>query len=364
MIIRWQGSALPPDVLYKGDYGKSGVLMQRQYKNAAFFTTAMVAVVLALRVWITPHMLDRQDSQYRLSYIVIAVMALVMLGILIWTGYRRRTPRAVSGVWLKPTAVLSMLAGAALVLTSLFDGWNWIFNHIPPYPQVETVGLAGSVVLALTLLFGLAGGAFLCRLGLLWLEEGGSRSGVYRLWAVCPILWIWMRLARFVMSYVSAIGVYRNFYDFVMLIFIMLFFLYFARYVAGVGPEQPRLLVGVSLCAALSALTGPATHFIMIAIGDQAAAEACGLASPVDFCIGLFALVFAFAQAYSRTDASQTAETEPVLPSEQDKAPEADTPSPQTEENGWKRTEIPLDSESGNQPSVEEILKDYSSKIE
>ncbi len=338
--------------------------MQRQYKNAAFFTTAMAAVVLALRVWITPHMLDRQDSQYRLSYIVIAVMTLIMLGVLIWTGYRRQTPRPVSGVWLKPAAVLSMLAGAALVLTSLFDGWNWLFNHITPYPQVETVGLAGGVVLALTLLFGLAGGAFLCRLGLLWLQENGSRSGVYRLWAVCPILWIWMRLARFVMSYVSAIGVYRNFYDFVMLIFIMLFFLYFARYVAGVGPEQPRLLVGVSLCAALGALTGPATHFIMIAMGNQAAAEACGLASPVDFCIGLFALVFAFAQAFSRPDAGPTADLEPVLPSGTDKVTGREAPPSPIQEGGWRRSEIPLDSETGGQPSVEEILKDYFSKTE
>jgi len=87
--------------------------MQRHYKNAAFLTTAMVAVVLALRAWITPHMLDRQDDLYRLSYVVIAVMALTILGVLIWTGLRRQEPLQVSGLWLKPAAVLGMLAGAA-----------------------------------------------------------------------------------------------------------------------------------------------------------------------------------------------------------------------------------------------------------
>ena len=79
---------MPPDVLYTENDGKSGVLMQRHYKNAAFLTTAMVAVVLALRAWITPHMLDRQDDLYRLSYVVIAVMALTILAVLIWTGLR------------------------------------------------------------------------------------------------------------------------------------------------------------------------------------------------------------------------------------------------------------------------------------
>ena len=57
--------------------------MQRHYKNAAFLTTAMVAVVLALRAWITPHMLDRQDDLYRLSYVVIAVMALIVCAYLV-----------------------------------------------------------------------------------------------------------------------------------------------------------------------------------------------------------------------------------------------------------------------------------------
>ena len=366
MIIRRQSPALPPDVLYTENDGKSGVLMQRHYKNAAFLTTAMVAVVLALRAWITPHMLDRQDDLYRLSYVVIAVMALTILGVLIWTGLRRQEPLQVSGLWLKPAAVLGMLAGAALVLTCLFDAWNWLLGHTPPAPAVETVGVAGGVVLGLSLLFGLAGGAFLFRIGLLWLEEDGSRPGVYRLWALCPVLWIWMRLARYEMSYVSAIDVYRSFYDFVMLIFIMLFFLFFARFAAGVGNPRPRLLVGVSLSAALCALTGPATHFIMFAMGNPDAAEACALATPVDFCIGLFALAFAYAQAYGRPYAPQPAEPEPDPPAEPERAEEAvSAPEiPPVPESQWTRTEIPVDPQPQKQPDVEAILKDYSSKTE
>lgn len=244
MIIRRQSPALPPDVLYTENDGKSGVLMQRHYKNAAFLTTAMVAVVLALRAWITPHMLDRQDDLYRLSYVVIAVMALTILGVLIWTGLRRQEPLQVSGLWLKPAAVLGMLAGAALVLTCLFDAWNWLLGHTPPAPAVETVGVAGGVVLGLSLLFRIGGRRLPVPDRAALAGGGWQPPGVYRLWALCPVLWIWMRLARNEMSYVSAIDVYRSFYDFVMLIFIMLFFLFFARFAAGVGNPRPRLLVG------------------------------------------------------------------------------------------------------------------------
>lgn len=351
---------------YTENDGKSGVLMQRHYKNAAFLTCAMVAVVLALRVWITPHMLDRQDDLYRLSYVVIAVMTMTLLGVLIWTGFRRQEPLRITGLWLKPAAVLGMLAGAALMLTCLFDGWNWLFHHVAPAPAVETMGVAGGLVLGLSLLFGLTGGAFLFRIGLLWLQEDGSRPGVHRLWALCPVLWIWMRLARYEMSYISAIDVYRSFYDFIMLIFIMLFFLFFARFVAGVGNPRPRLLVGISLGTALCALTGPATHFIMFAMGNPDAAEACAIATPVDFCIGLFALAFAFAQAYGRPYDPQPAEPEPILPVQPEEgadeapAPEAVPAAP----TGWVRTEIPVASKTEEPPSVEEILKDYSSKTE
>ena len=115
MMVRWRdGWFLHRMCFIWENDGKSGVLMQKQYKNAAFLTTAMVVVVLALRAWITPHMLNRQDGLFRLSYVVIAVMLLTMLGVLIWTGLRRQEPLQVSGVWLKPTAAL----GICLLYTS------------------------------------------------------------------------------------------------------------------------------------------------------------------------------------------------------------------------------------------------------
>lgn len=176
-----------------------------------------------------------------------------------------------------------MLAGAALVLTCLFDAWNWLLGHTPPprrwKPWVSPEGWC----------WGFRSSSdwreapFLFRIGLLWLEEDGSRRACTACGRSARSSGIWMRLARYEMSYVSAIDVYRSFYDFVMLIFIMLFFLFFARFAAGVGNPRPRLLVGVSLSAALCALTGPATHFIMFAMGNPDAAEACALATPGGF---------------------------------------------------------------------------------
>ena len=104
----------------------------------------------------------------------------------------------------------------------------------------------------------------------------------------------------------------------------------------------------------------------MFAMGNPDAAEACALATPVDFCIGLFALAFAYAQAYGRPYAPQPAEPEPDPPAEPERAEEA-APAPEippVPESQWTRTEIPVDPQPEKQPDVEAILKDYSSKTE
>lgn len=80
----------------------------------------------------------------------------------------------------------------------------------------------------------------------------------------------------------------------------------------------------------------------------------------------LFALAFAYAQAYGRPYAPQPAEPEPDPPAEPERAEEAvSAPEiPPVPESQWTRTEIPVDPQPEKQPDVEAILKGYSSKTE
>lgn len=69
------------------------------------------------------------------------------------------------------------------------------------------------------------------------------------------------------MSYASAVDVGQSFYDFVMLIFLLLFLFAFARYISGVGQNRSRLLFFFSLMTALFALSGPLTRVFLYMTG-------------------------------------------------------------------------------------------------
>ena len=333
--------------------------MQKNYKKAGILTIVMIAVVLALRIFITPQMMDADTGMFQLSYIVIGVMTLTVAAVAVLAGRHREPVKRISGLWLKPTAVMAMLSGGVMVLCVLVDISIWLILGNTPAPASSNPGLAEQVVLTLSLFFGALGGAFLFRTGLLWLQENGSRQGVYKLWALCPVLWIWFRLARYEMSYVSAVDVYRSFYDFVMLIFILLFLFVFARYISGFTAKAPRWTVAISLCTAFFGITGPVTRLAMYMMGEEAAYKACQLAGPMDFAVGLFALCFAFSQAYGTAFPAESPEPLPHSPEESTLDLEETPPEPAGEETVGEET---AEEESR---SVDDILREiYSSKQE
>ena len=60
--------------------------MQKNYKKAGILTIVMILVVLVLRILITPRMMDTDTGMFKLSYIVIAVMALTMAAVAVLAG--------------------------------------------------------------------------------------------------------------------------------------------------------------------------------------------------------------------------------------------------------------------------------------
>lgn len=268
-------------------------------KKAVVLTTVMTAVVLALRIVLMPMMQETHTGRFRLSYIVIAVMLLTLIGaaLLIWRS--KKQPIVISGAPLTAASCGGVLCGTAMALGSLYEFFMWQFKGILPAPVMTKPSSLQYVVLAVSLAGGVLGGVFLVLLGLQWLQENRSRSGVFRLMALAPSLWIWFRLARYEMTYASAINVTESFYDFVMLIFILLFFFSFARYVSGVGETPSKLLFWYALGTAMMAISAPLTRFGMYLLGNTAAYNSSELAGFIDLAVGVFALLFAYAQAFA-----------------------------------------------------------------
>lgn len=267
-------------------------------KIAAAGTAVMCLVVWVLRTLLAPYMQDVQTGAFHPSYAVILVMLLTLLAVGVLSFLSPSVPARPAGKWLMPTAIMGILAGAVLTLTSLFDAVLWFgWNQTPP-PNEIVISTIDGVTLFFSILFGLLGGIMLVRLGLVWLSEQESRAGILRWWALAPVGWIWMRLARYEVSYASAVDVSQSFYDFVMLIFTLLFLFSLARYVSGVGQRKPRLLFFLALATALCSLSGPLTRLALYLLGQFDAYNASPLAGVADGFIGGFALVFAFSLAF------------------------------------------------------------------
>ena len=151
-------------------------------------------------------------------------------------------------------------------------------------------------------------------MGLSWVGDGYSRRGSYRVWALAPVAWIWFRLARYEMSYASAVSVSQSFYDFMMMIFTLLFFFSLARYVAGVGEKFPRMLTVYAFCTGLFGISAPLTRFAMYMMGETAAYNASQLATALDLVIGIFAFAVGVGLVFAKQlPAPETTEEQPEM---------------------------------------------------
>ena len=278
--------------------GKSGILPAGQ-KIAVVATAALTLVTLILRVVLTPQMQDAQTGHFRLSFVVMAVMIATLVGVAVLLFLSRSGGVRLRGRLLGPTALFAVLTGSILLIVNAVDAFNWLVHGETPPPNQYVISGIDALTLFFTIVFGLLGGAFFVRLGLLWLSESASRSGVMRLWALAPAGWVWMRLARYEVSYASAVEVSESFYDFVMLIFSLLFLFAFARYVSGIGAGKHRMMLFFALGTALFSLTGPLTSVFFYMTGKFDAYNLSHLAGATDWFIGAFALLFAFGLAFS-----------------------------------------------------------------
>ena len=257
--------------------------------------TALAAMLL--RVLLMPTLRDSETGRFVTSWIVVAVL-LATLAVLAVLGTRVRTPRLeIGGKWTVPVSLALMAAGGSILLSTLWDVWRWFsVGQLPP-PDTAMVTPVSGIAVMLTFIFGILGGVVLIRLGLLLTAEGTTRRGMVSWGALAPVLWMWFRLARYEMSYASAVGLSETFYDFMLFIFELLFLFKMARYVSGIGKVRSGSLLFFATATAIFALSGPLTRLCMYLLGDSEAYLASQLAGLPDFALGVLALVFAGALA-------------------------------------------------------------------
>lgn len=302
--------------------------------------------------------------QMYMNYGIILVMVLTLLGLLLLCGGRGRVA-PVAGRWALPVGAMTVLCGFVPFLNSLGDGLLWWKKGITPPPTTAVINLADKVMLIGTLVFGGLGGLFLVALGLRFVRGDGRRSGAFQLWAITPSVWLWMRLARYEISYASAVDIGQSFYDFLLLVVLLLFLFSFARYIVGIGEDRPRFLLFLSLGSALTSLSGALVRFVSYLMKTNTTVYIAGqLAGIADVAVGLLALLFAAAQIFGKTAAlpkeepapsvSETADDHPMPP-----IPAADPLSAAAEENMMSAVDELIETPASEEElTADQILRD------
>ncbi len=262
-----------------------------------------IVAVLAMRIWLMPAVRDWETGLFSNNYWVIGMMlfclvALLVMGYLCGPNRRDITgrPSLLMGVALL-VAGLALAVGELLNLMSVIPELrNWITMMKVGAAQADTFGSLPLQVLQGVV--GIAGGGALIMLGMRLFSEGGVRRGIAQWSALLPVLWMWLRLINYEMSYSSMVRLEDSFFGFMMMLLEMWFLFRLARYVSGVGRVSMGSLLGCSLVTALFSLTAPVVRLCMYLLQDFASYEE-SLATVSDFAVGLLAAIVAIALYFS-----------------------------------------------------------------
>lgn len=282
--------------------------------------TGGAAVLLVLRVALMPLLRDADTGRFvtNLPAMFFAVAALTALAVPAFRAPRERVDIPASRAL--PTALAAILAGGMLGVVAMVDGFRYLFGQIlPPPGQVQMNTLTQLVLIGL-LAFGVLGAVALVMWGIQVASEGGTRRGMSTFAALAPVMWLWFRLAWYEMSYASTVGWSEKSYDFLMVIFELLFLFKLARFVSGVGKASTGEMMFCAMAAAMFALSGTLTRVGLYFTGGAEAYLASDLAGIADFGVGVLALVFGWSLVRG------CRENPPVPPQEEETLEEGDAP--------------------------------------
>lgn len=273
------------------------LIKQSTYPDArhAWFLAAVAAVMIGiLRTVLTPYA-TKQPLAYGL---VLGFTVLVLAGLLLFC-YLKPTPAVtVVGRPALASAIASAVAGATFLVFALVAAINLVVFGVSPYPSKVNLNTPDKVFVLLLIASAAAAGIFFLLLAIRWFRAGTTHRYTLSLAAVLPAFWVWFRLIRYITSYASLVGLFRNLYEVVMILFEAVFFYLFARYLSGEEKTTSRFFVGVSLCTGTLCVIGCFTQVALYVLQDQEAFKACALIVAPDFAVAMLSFTLAFAQLF------------------------------------------------------------------
>lgn len=283
-----------------GQKGGMDSMTQNEIKFANLLGKIMLVIgglgavaTIALRIWIFPGMINSGNGELDSPWTVMGFMLLCILALVALGFFTSGIRREVSG----GSCILlagGMLAAALVLLIAEGD------DLLSAYQNGETMHIIQGAL-------GVLSAVALLLLGRRLLVEGSTRRGISQWSMLLPVLWMWLRIVNYEMSYASLARLEDGFFGFAMLVFELMFLFKLARYTAGVGQVRTGSIFFYSAATMLFALSSPVVKIIVHMVDDGMSVQAFDLAGASDLAVGFLALLVGI--TYLRG-------TEPLAPDE------------------------------------------------
>ncbi len=303
---------------------KPQINLKPYYRYLCIVAAAVGVVFAFLRIVLTPLAFD-QPAPYGVALGATLLLVAVFLAFCALDGQRMT---AFGGRVSRFVSASAIILGATFVIFSFAAVFLWLTEQQMPFPQKPMVGTMDEALLYIYLIAGLLSGVLFAFLAIRWLHDRKTTRGLLPLLALAPVVWSWVRIIRYITSYVSTTGLFRNLYDLATIVFELLFFVLFAHYIARVNERRSRFFFGVSLCTGVLCTVSGVSQVVFFLMQDQQAFNTCILVTAPDFAVALFAFAMAFAHAYG-----MPCEEEPCEPEAEEVAEQPD-PSEEDPEDG------------------------------
>ncbi len=266
--------------------------MKKRIGVACAGVILFAAVLSVLRILAMPQI--AQGNTRGIQNILLALFTVAAMVFLLICGGGKQPARCIRGRAFTVVTTGVLFTGVAMIVSAVTVVMDWVQKGLLPYPANSIAGDTDEVFLYLLAAFGAIGGAVLILMGIRWFSRGRTLRGILRVASLAPVVWMWIRIGRYEISYMSSLNVYLHFYDLLLLLFEMVFFLWFARYVSGAAEDLPRFSTGISLCTGVLATVACVTRVAMLIAGNKEAFDLCGLVTAPDLGVAVLALSFAF----------------------------------------------------------------------
>lgn len=265
-------------------------MKNKLWQNPIWMTILYIAGMSYIFTELVPLFWNNEQRNWALYFpIVVLLLYVIIVALLAAVQYKGTVQVDANRVSLLP-GIGSLVAGGYMLAETCRDAIAFLTKGQMPPPYIIQQNKVDAFFYDLVLVGGILGGLVLIILGIRWIV-GQKASAPLILWGmIFPIIWCFGRLARFTVSYVSAIRNPVLFPTAIVFILNTLFFYFLGRQMYSYSKARSWKLAVVSGATAVMGISLSVSQMILPSIYPEFLSESILCTTLLDGCIGFFAL--------------------------------------------------------------------------